>query len=101
QGGKVVHVQEGCVVGTLGCGGGYGNYVKVQHSDKYETLYAHMKEVKVKVGDEVSSGELLGLIGDTGQSDGAHLHFEVHVNGEKHNPAPYLKKFGNEGLQLE
>ena len=101
QDGEVVETAEGCVVGDIPCGGYLGNNVKIQHNDKYKTVYAHMKEVKVKEGDKVSSGDVIGIIGDTGQSDGAHLHFEVHVDGDFHNPAPYLKKFGNEGLQLK
>jgi murein DD-endopeptidase MepM/ murein hydrolase activator NlpD len=59
----------------------YGNYVKIQHPNSTETLYAHLSKVYVKDGDYVSSGQLIGLIGNTGLVQGitgCHLHFEVH-----------------------
>lgn len=58
----------------------YGNYIKIQHSNSTETLYAHLSETYVKIGDYVSSGQLIGLIGNTGLVKGVtgcHLHFEV------------------------
>lgn len=75
-------------------GSSYGNYVIIQHDGYYYTLYAHMKygSVKVKVGDNIKKGDVLGYIGNTGHSFGAHLHFEVrNEKGTKIDPTPYLE----------
>lgn len=60
-----------------GWGGGYGNYVVIQHSNGTQTLYAHMSSVSVSAGQTVSKGQQIGKMGSTGQSTGVHLHFEV------------------------
>lgn len=65
--------------GSCGCGGGYGNYVVILHSDgTYATLYGHMSSVVVQAGQRVSQGQTIGYGGTTGWSTGPHLHFEVH-----------------------
>lgn len=58
-------------------GMGYGNYVMIQHNDNYVTLYAHLASVSVKQGQKVAKGTVIGFMGNTGFSYGAHLHFEV------------------------
>ncbi len=64
---------------SCGCGGGYGRYVVIAHSDgKYSTLYAHMSSVSVSPKQYVSKGDIIGYAGSTGYSTGPHLHFEVH-----------------------
>lgn len=68
-------------------GNGYGNFVVISHKDGLETLYGHMSELKVHEGQEVKSGELIGLGGSTGQSTGSHLHFELRVFGEQVDPS--------------
>ena len=72
--------------------GGYGNYVIIDHGNGVETLYAHMLDnsIMVNVGDKVTKGQAIGRVGNTGYSFGAHLHFEVRINGNRLNPAPYL-----------
>jgi len=72
-----------CVVGDVSCGGGYGNFVILQHTDGNYTVYAHMATgtLNVKTGDTVDQGEVLGKMGNTGKSTGPHLHFEVRVGG--------------------
>lgn len=67
--------------------GGYGNVVIVRHYNGLETVYAHLWKLKVKPGDIVTSGQLLGLGGNTGHSTGTHLHFEMRFRGVAINPA--------------
>lgn len=72
--------------------GGYGYYVIIDHGNGVETLYAHMLEnsLMVNAGDTVFKGQAVGRVGNTGYSFGAHLHFEVRINGNKIDPAPFL-----------
>ncbi|WP_245531071.1 M23 family metallopeptidase [Belliella baltica] len=65
---------------------GYGYYVVVRHKNGLETLYGHMSKILVEVGQEVKSGDVLGLGGSTGRSTGPHLHFEVRYQGLSINP---------------
>ncbi len=76
-------------VGSTGVAS-YGNYVKLDHGDGYETLYAHLDSVCVKKGQRLAAGEVLGVMGNSGNSYGAHLHFEVRFRGERIDPTPYL-----------
>lgn len=71
---------------SCGCGGGYGNWVQLDHGDGYSTIYAHMSSIAVSTGDYVEAGQLLGFVGSTGYSTGAHLHFETLYDGAKYNP---------------
>lgn len=75
--------------------GGYGNAVIIQHSEVYQTLYAHLSELKVTSGDIVKKGQLVGLIGSTGRSTGPHLHYEIIKNDVPINPEEYLNNFSN------
>ena len=87
--GTVIYVTEpveGCNTG----GSGYGNYCIIDHGDGVTTLYAHARDIYVSVGDYVSAGQQIGEVGSTGTSTGAHLHFEVRVNGTQYNPEDYL-----------
>ena len=61
-----------------GWNGGYGSYVVVSHNNGTQTLYAHLQETSVSVGQNVSQGSLVGLMGSTGKSTGPHVHFEIH-----------------------
>jgi LysM repeat protein len=61
-----------------GYNGGFGKYIKISHSNGTETVYAHASKLKVVVGDNVSKGQAIALMGTTGRSTGCHLHFEVH-----------------------
>ena len=72
--------------------GSYGNFVIIDHGGGIATRYAHMDAFNVSVGTEVNEGDIIGLVGNTGASTGAHLHFEVKVNGEFVNPTSYTFK---------
>jgi murein DD-endopeptidase MepM/ murein hydrolase activator NlpD len=66
--------------------GGYGNKIVINHGYSYETVYAHLSKIKVKVGQRVKRGEVIGLMGNTGKSTAPHLHYEVHKAGIPMNP---------------
>lgn len=83
DGGKVIQA-------ATGWNGGYGNVVKIQHSNGLITVYAHLQSIKVVKGQQVSRGQTIGLVGNTGNSRGPHLHFEVIKNGVKVNPLNYV-----------
>lgn len=68
---------------------GYGRHVIIDHGFGYETLYAHMSEIKVKVGQEVKRGDIIGFVGNTGTSTAPHLHYEVMKDGRKIDPVNY------------
>ncbi len=72
-------------------GKGYGRMVLIQHGETYSTLYSQLSEFKVQVGDIVKQGDVVGLVGSSGQSTGPHLHYEVIKNGERVNPENYLE----------
>lgn len=92
--GEVVRVVANCNRNTSKTGEKiYGNYVKIKHSNGMYTFYAHLKygSVAVKVGDRVTKGQVLGYMGNTGYSFGAHLHFEVrNSNNAKIDPTTYV-----------
>ena len=69
----------------------YGKYIVISHGKTFQTLYAHMSELKVKSGDVVERGQVIGLVGITGKSTGPHLHYEVLLNGKNVNPEDYYR----------
>jgi len=71
-------------------GGGYGNYVVLDHGSGNNTLYAHMSSVAVSEGQTVSQGQVIGYVGSTGNSTGPHLHYEIWENGGRIDPLTYL-----------
>ncbi len=68
----------------------YGNYILIDHGGGYSTLYAHLDDRLVSVGETVSAGQLIGHVGLTGNTFGYHLHFETRINGKVDNPRNYL-----------
>jgi murein DD-endopeptidase MepM/ murein hydrolase activator NlpD len=88
--GTPIHAAAAGTVIHAGWLGGYGNLVVVDHGDGLSTAYAHASAILVGVGQHVSQGETLSLVGSTGNSSGPHLHFEVRVNGSAVDPLFYL-----------
>ena len=83
---------DGVVIksGYNAAGSGYGNSIIIEHSNGLRTLYAHCETLSVSVGDVVKQGDTIATVGNTGNSSGNHLHFEVKVKGTSVDPAPYL-----------
>lgn len=90
EGTEVHSAQDGVVIYTGYEEEGYGYYVVVENDDGYKSLYAHLSEIKSSVGDEVKSGEVIALSGNTGGSTGPHLHLEVFYEGKNYNPLFYV-----------
>lgn len=88
--GDQVHAAFDGMVRIARYNGGFGNVVIVRHYNGLETVYAHLSKIKVKIGQVVTSGEVLGLGGATGRATGAHLHFEVRFKGHALNPANFI-----------
>ncbi len=86
QGTPIYATADGVISTAGNTGNGYGNYVVINHGYGYETLYGHMVRVKVRNGQAIKRGEVIGWVGSTGKSTGPHCHYEVHKNGEKINP---------------
>lgn len=83
QGGRVIKTQGGW-------NGGYGIMIIIEHENGIQTLYAHLSNIYVNVGDIVHTGQAIGAEGSTGRSSGPHLHFEVRSGGRRLNPLSYL-----------
>ena len=85
-GSYIYAVKSGTVTGSKYSWGGYGNYVEIDHGNGNFTLYAHMSERLVEVGEHVEQGEVIGLCGSTGISTGPHVHYEIWENYTRINP---------------
>lgn len=88
--GTSIYASSGGTVSASGWSGGYGYMVLITHPDGSKTRYAHLSKCLVSVGQTVSQGEKIALSGNTGQSTGPHLHFEIILNGTPVNPLNYL-----------
>ena len=88
--GTPIRAADSGTVALAGWTGGYGNYTCVQHGGTLSTCYAHQSSMGVSVGQSVSKGQVIGAVGNTGNSTGAHVHFETRVNGSPVDPMGYL-----------
>ena len=88
--GVVVASVNGCVERKKNCGGGYGNHIDIEHPNGTMTRYGHLTRSDVVVGQSVTQGEEIGLLGSTGNSTGPHLHFEIrNSSGSTMRPPVY------------
>ncbi|SFV53497.1 Membrane proteins related to metalloendopeptidases [hydrothermal vent metagenome] len=91
RGTPLLAVNKGKVI-FAGWKGGYGKVVKIRHRSGYVSLYAHQSRIKVKRGQSVKKGQIIGYVGSTGRSTGPHLHFGLYKRGKVINPLKVLKK---------
>lgn len=89
QGTPIYATGDGVVI-EAGMGNGTGNHVIINHGYGYETEYMHMIRIKVRSGQKVTRGEVIGWVGSTGASTGPHCHYEVHVNGNPVDPVYFF-----------
>ncbi|MBS1598191.1 MAG: M23 family metallopeptidase [Bacteroidetes bacterium] len=90
QGTPIYATANGTVETAGNTGNGYGNHVVINNGYGYATLFGHMFRIKVKHGERVKRGEIIGWVGNTGKSTGPHCHYEVHRNGEPVDPVYYF-----------
>ncbi len=88
--GTPVVAPAGGIVTRAGWQNGYGRVIEISHGYGFATLYGHLETISVAEGDRVERGGVLGHVGSSGRSTGPHLHYEVHVDGEKENPLKYI-----------
>ena len=88
--GTPVRAMASGTVSYAGWMSGFGNVVWIEHRDNLLTIYAHLSEIRVNRGDPVDGREVVGLAGSTGTATGAHLHFEVWMNGRPVDPVSFL-----------
>ncbi|HBQ58341.1 MAG TPA: hypothetical protein DD671_01615 [Balneolaceae bacterium] len=86
-----IYAAEKGIVVKAGKGRGYGKMVRIKHAGGFESVYAHMSRIKVKEGDRIRKGDVVGKAGNTGTSTGVHLHFEIWKDGKRVNPEAYIR----------
>ena len=89
--GEPVRATAGGTIVAAGPSGGYGNIVELEHGSGYSTRYGHLSQISVTPGQKIAPGTVLGRVGSTGRSTGAHLHYEVRADGEAIDPARFLR----------
>ena len=89
----ILAAADGVITTAAYDAGGYGNYLIVDHGSGNRTLYAHMSQMSAAVGQTVTQGQTIGLVGSTGLSTGPHLHFEVYVGGTRVDPLLYFSNY--------
>ena len=89
EGSDIFATGDGVVVESGYSFYGYGNRITIDHGYGYKTIYAHLKKILVEDGQKVKRGDVIGTLGNTGRSTGAHLHYEVRLNNNPKNPINY------------
>lgn len=90
--GTAIHATGDGVVASAGWGSGYGREVVLDHGHGITTLYAHMSSIAVTAGESVSRGQVIGYVGTSGHSTGAHVHYEVRIHNTPVNPHRYMRE---------
>ena len=90
RGEKVMATADGTVI-QANNNGDYGHFVEISHGNGFTTSFSHLQEYKVKKGDKVKRGQVIGLVGSTGRSTGVHLHYELCQNGNPINPVTFMQ----------
>lgn len=78
-------------VESAGWSGGYGRMIEIDHGNGLATRYGHLSDIKVKVGDIIKIGQIIGAVGSTGRSTGPHLHYETRIDGDAVDPQKFLR----------
>jgi murein DD-endopeptidase MepM/ murein hydrolase activator NlpD len=89
--GTNIYASASGVVIYTGWHGSYGRKIIIYHGFGYSTVYAHLSRIDINVGDEVNKGDIIGAMGNTGNSTGPHLHFEILVDGNPKDPLEFLQ----------
>jgi murein DD-endopeptidase MepM/ murein hydrolase activator NlpD len=97
---KIRAPADGVVI-FVGRMGGYGKLIVIDHGNSYKTVYGHLHEFDVEVGDRVRKGDYIGEVGNTGRSTGSHLHYEVRLNDVAVNPVNYFKSVDERKKEYE
>ncbi len=84
-------------VSFVGLKGSYGNVIEIQHRGGIITLYGHLNEIRVKVGQDIKRWDVIATIGNSGNSTGPHLHYEIHIGDSPVNPLPYILNLDSVG----
>ena len=90
QGTPIYATGDGVVKTAGQSASGYGNHVEINHGYGYQTLYGHMVRIKVRAGQKVKRGEIIGWVGSTGKRTGPHCHYEVSINNANVNPVYFF-----------
>ncbi len=93
--GAPVYASKNGIVSKAGYHSAYGNYVVINHGDGSATLYGHMSSLATSADSSVQQGQVIGYVGSSGNSTGAHLHFEIMLDGEYVDPVPYFSSYIN------
>lgn len=88
--GDIIVAPANGIVMKSGWQGGYGRLIEIDHGNGLTTRYGHLAKLEVEVGDTVTRGQLIGLVGSTGRSTGPHLHYELRLNDKSINPRRFL-----------
>lgn len=89
--GTNIYAAHAGIASFVGWNGAYGNEIKIAANSMFLSSYHHLSQFKVRVGQKVTEGQVIGLSGNTGMSTGPHLHFEIRIKGKDVDPMPYLQ----------